>query len=89
MLKYAPEYAWVERSNEKGEVRRHALAHTLRSRIVVWHDCELCSGNRINLSTHPDAIFRDVLPEGRRVDKEDLERRPNGWDPQGGRYFRE
>jgi len=89
VFKYAPEYAGLERTDEKGEVRRHALAHTLGSRIVVWHDCELCTRNRISLTRDPDAIFRDVLPEGRRVDKEDLERRPHGWDPQGGRYFRE
>lgn len=88
MLEYAPKYSWLKRSDEKGEVRRHALAHTLRARIVVWHDCQLCSPT-VNLDRHPDAIFRDVLPEGRRVDKEDLERRPNGWDTQSGRYFKE
>lgn len=88
MFKYAPKYAWLERRHDQGEIRRHALAHALGSRIVVWHDCELCTST-INLSTHPDALFRNVYPQGRRVDKEDLKGRPHGWDPQSGRYFRE
>ncbi len=87
MFKYAPEYAWLQRLDDKGEVRRHLLAHTLKSRVVVWHDCELCTAGNVDLSSHPDAIFRNVYAECHRVDKKDLEGLPDGWDPQIRRNF--
>ena len=88
MLKDPPKDPFIKALYDEGKMLRHLQAHAFTTRIVVRHDCKLCPAP-MDITRHPDAIFANVYPEGRRVDKEDLEGRANGWDPQSGCYFRE